>query len=84
MSDGSMQGLSTYSSVKSSKKKSGISETVRKAATVATATAKHVYAAGTSQTSDKMHPLKCCLMSISLPWESIARDLLFKVRINIL
>ncbi|KAK1395960.1 Cw7 protein [Heracleum sosnowskyi] len=73
--DGSMQGLNTYSSVKLSKKKSRISETVRKAATVASATAKHVYAAGASHSSDKMHPLKCCLMSISLPWECIAYDL---------
>lgn len=82
-SDGSMQGIPSYSSAKSSKKKSRIRETVRKAAIVASATAKHVYAAGESQSSDKTHPLKCCLMSISLPWECIAYDLLFKVRISI-
>lgn len=46
--DGSMQGLNSHSSVKSSKKKSRISEKVRKAATVASATAKHVYAGGAS------------------------------------
>ncbi|KAL8145344.1 hypothetical protein AgCh_003511 [Apium graveolens] len=74
--DGSMQGLNTSSLVKSSKKKSRIRETVRKAATVASATAK--LAAGASHSSDEMHPLKCCLMSISLPWECIAYDLLFK------
>ncbi|KAB1670272.1 hypothetical protein ES319_1Z183900v1 [Gossypium barbadense] len=30
------------------------------------------------QTSEEMIPLKCCLMSITLPWEHIAHDLLFK------
>ncbi|XP_017252371.1 uncharacterized protein LOC108222911 [Daucus carota subsp. sativus] len=80
--DGSMQGIPSYSSAKSSKKKSRIRETVRKAAIVASATAKHVYAAGESQSSDKTHPLKCCLMSISLPWECIAYDLLFKGNIQ--
>ncbi|KAK8354532.1 hypothetical protein V6Z12_A05G227100 [Gossypium hirsutum] len=42
--------------------------------------AKHVYAAAaaTSTSDEEMIPLKCCLMSITLPWEHIAHDLLFK------
>ncbi|XP_076948336.1 uncharacterized protein LOC143620546 [Bidens hawaiensis] len=54
---------------------------VRKAATVAQVAAKNAYAvASSSRNSDgEMVPLKCCLMSVSLPWENIAYDL-FKVR----
>lgn len=59
----------------------GIGSIVRKAAAVATVVAKHAYAAASS--GDEMLPLKCCLMSISLPWEHIANDLLFKVRFQI-
>ncbi|KAJ0453072.1 hypothetical protein HanRHA438_Chr15g0731141 [Helianthus annuus] len=55
---------------------------VRKAASVAQVAAKNAYAAASStRNSDGgmvMVPLKCCLMSISLPWEHIAYDLLFK------
>lgn len=82
MSDQSMQGSSPRSPGQSSKKVSGFGEIVRRAANVASVAAKHAYAAaGASQNSDnEMLPLKCCLMSISLPWECIARDLLFKVR----
>ncbi|XP_009102913.1 uncharacterized protein KIAA0930 homolog isoform X2 [Brassica rapa] len=41
--------------------------------------AKHAIAAATaSYDEDEMFPLKCCLMSISLPWDTIAHDLLFK------
>lgn len=55
---------------------------VRRAASVASVAAKHAYAAAaaTRGPDDEMLPLKCCLMSISLPWEHIAHDLLFKVR----
>ncbi|XP_062099468.1 uncharacterized protein LOC133805326 isoform X2 [Humulus lupulus] len=66
-----------------SKRGFGIGSIVRKAAAVATVAAKHAYAAAAaSNTSldEEMVPLKCCLMSISLPWEHIANDLLFKVR----
>ncbi|XP_072990388.1 uncharacterized protein [Typha latifolia] len=52
---------------------------VQKAASAASELAKHAYAAAsTNRKSDELLPLKCCLMSISLPWEHIAHDLLFK------
>ncbi|KAK9069493.1 hypothetical protein SSX86_011397 [Deinandra increscens subsp. villosa] len=47
---------------------------VRKAASAA----KSAYAVASSTRNDGMVPLKCCLMSVSLPWEHIAYDLLFK------
>ncbi|KAL9225655.1 hypothetical protein vseg_001552 [Gypsophila vaccaria] len=50
---------------------------VRQAASVASFAAK-AYAAASKNVDDEMLPLKCCLMSISLPWELIAHDLLFK------
>lgn len=54
---------------------------VRKAASVAQVAAKNAYAVASStrNSDDGMVPLKCCLMSVSLPWEHIAYDLLFKV-----
>ncbi|KAG6703465.1 hypothetical protein I3842_07G086100 [Carya illinoinensis] len=65
-----------------SRREFGIGSIVRKAASVASVAAKHAYAAAgaTTPTSfdEEMVPLKCCLMSISLPWEHIAHDLLFK------
>ncbi|KAL5558698.1 hypothetical protein UlMin_034909 [Ulmus minor] len=64
-----------------SKRGFGIGTIVRKAAAAATVAAKHAYAAASASSSfdaDEMVPLKCCLMSISLPWENIAHDLLFK------
>lgn len=53
---------------------------VRRAASVASVAAKHALAAAaaTRGPDDEMLPLKCCLMSVSLPWEHIAHDLLFK------
>lgn len=61
---------------------------VRKAASVAQVAAKNAYAAAaaTRNNSDggmDMVPLKCCLMSISLPWEHIAHDLLFKLKADV-
>ncbi|KAK9756499.1 hypothetical protein RND81_01G102100 [Saponaria officinalis] len=50
---------------------------VKQAASVASFAAK-AYAAASKNVDDEMLPLKCCLMSISLPWELIAHDLLFK------
>ncbi|KAF7830521.1 KIAA0930-like isoform B [Senna tora] len=64
-----------------SKKGFGIGLIVRRAASVASVAAKHAYAAASASSSnfdDEMIPLKCSLMSISLPWEHIAYDLLFK------
>ncbi|KAL6574193.1 hypothetical protein OROHE_001097 [Orobanche hederae] len=65
-----------------SKRGLGIGSIVRTAASVASAAAKHAYAAAatssTRPSEEEMLPLRCCLMSISLPWENIARDLLFK------
>ncbi|KAG9153070.1 hypothetical protein Leryth_012338 [Lithospermum erythrorhizon] len=53
---------------------------VKRAASVASVAAKHAYAAASSSrnSDEEMLPLKCCLMSVSLPWEYIAHDLLFK------
>lgn len=80
MSDQSMQVLSPHSPGQSSNKAFGFGEIVRRAATVASVAAKNAYAAAGRSSDDEMLPLKCCLMSISLPWEHIAYDLLFKVR----
>lgn len=64
----------------SSKKSVDLGSIFRKAASVASVAAKHAIAAATaSYDEDEMFPLKCCLMSISLPWDTIAHDLLFKV-----
>ncbi|KAK9097131.1 hypothetical protein Sjap_022628 [Stephania japonica] len=57
----------------------GLGTIVRKAASVASVAAKHAYAAAaTKRFDEELLPLNCCLMSISLPWEHIAHDLLFK------
>ncbi|KAK4559892.1 hypothetical protein RGQ29_008896 [Quercus rubra] len=64
-----------------SKRGFGIGSIFRKAASVASVAAKHAYAAAAASSTssdDEMVPLKCCLMSISLPWEHIAYDMLFK------
>lgn len=60
--------------------KMGIGTIVRKAAIAASTAAKHAYDAvgAAKKTDSEMLPLRCCLMSISLPWENIAHDLLFK------
>ncbi|RZC54730.1 hypothetical protein C5167_013593 [Papaver somniferum] len=59
----------------------GVGTIVRKAASAASVAAKHAYAtaSSTGKANGVALPLKCCLMSISLPWEDIAHDLLFKV-----
>lgn len=56
-----------------SKKEIGLSVIVRRAA-------KHAYDAASFSSSNfnEMIPLKCSLMSISLSWEYIVYDLLFK------
>ncbi|BBN18007.1 hypothetical protein MPTK1_7g18780 [Marchantia polymorpha subsp. ruderalis] len=55
---------------------------MRKAAVVASAVAKNVAAAasdnGGGWAEGELIPLRCCLMSLSLPWDTLARDLLFK------
>ncbi|MED6130704.1 hypothetical protein PIB30_003283 [Stylosanthes scabra] len=58
----------------------GLGVIFRRAASVASVAAKQAYAAASSSGSEfnEMIPLKCSLMSISLPWEYIAYDLLFK------
>ncbi|KAK7351243.1 hypothetical protein VNO77_10541 [Canavalia gladiata] len=65
-----------------SKKGFGLGVIVRRAASVASVAARHAYAAASASASspnfDEVIPLKCSLMSISLPWEYIAYDLLFK------
>ncbi|KAI3931933.1 hypothetical protein MKW98_012343 [Papaver atlanticum] len=59
----------------------GVGTIVRKAASAASVAAKHAYAtaSSTGKANGVTLPLKCCLMSISLPWEDIAHDLLFKI-----
>ena len=56
---------------------------VHRAASAASKLAKHAYesAAANKQMDDGLVPLKCCLMSVSLPWDYIAHDLLHKVRL---
>ncbi|KAJ9166364.1 hypothetical protein P3X46_021134 [Hevea brasiliensis] len=79
VADQSQQDFGPFSPV-TSKRGFGIGSIVQKAASVASVAAKHAYAAAAASTSshDEMLPLKCCLMSVSLPWEHIAYDLLFK------
>jgi hypothetical protein len=81
LSDQSQQDVGPFSPV-TSKKGFGIGSVFLKAASVASVAAKHAFAAASSSVSsdDEMLPLKCCLMSISLPWEYIVYDLLFKVK----
>ncbi|XP_029125132.1 uncharacterized protein LOC109788673 isoform X3 [Cajanus cajan] len=63
-----------------SKKAFGLGVIVRRAASAASVAARQAYAAASSSSPnfDELIPLKCSLMSISLPWEYIAYDLLFK------
>lgn len=80
VSDQSKQEFSHQSVDNDSRKGLSFSAVVRRAASVASEAAKHAYAAASATRDEGMIPLKCCLMSISLPWEHIAHDLLFKVR----
>ncbi|TKY74954.1 KIAA0930-like protein [Spatholobus suberectus] len=58
----------------------GLGVIFRRAASAASVAARHAYAAASASSPDfdELIPLKCSLMSISLPWEYIAYDLLFK------
>ncbi|KAG1341779.1 hypothetical protein COCNU_05G000080 [Cocos nucifera] len=56
----------------------GLGTIVHRAASAASELAKHAYAVTNRNSDLELLPLKCCLMSISLPWELIAHDLLFK------
>ena len=78
------QHLSGPVSPVASKKGMGFATIVRKAASAASVAAKQAYAVASRNVDDEMLPLKCCLMSISLPWEHIAYDLLFKVKLALL
>lgn len=75
LSDQSQHDVATDSA---SRTGSRIGLIFKKAAMVA----KHAYEATSASTSyeNEMVPLKCGLMSVSLPWDHIAHDLLFKVR----
>jgi hypothetical protein len=55
---------------------------VHRAASAASKLAKHAYEAASTNKrfDDELLPLKCCLMSVSLPWDYIAHDLLHKVK----
>ncbi|CAL9764144.1 unnamed protein product [Musa acuminata subsp. burmannicoides] len=83
IADQSHQNAALSSAVHLSRKGSGIDlgTIVHRAASAASVLAKHAYAATSPnrQSDGELLPLKCCLMSISLPWEYIAHDLLFKV-----
>ncbi|PIN11609.1 hypothetical protein CDL12_15794 [Handroanthus impetiginosus] len=78
--DQSKTEVGPHSPIQISKRGLGLGTIVRTAASVAQTAAKHAYAAASSNrhSDEEMLPLKCCLMSISLPWENIAYDLLFK------
>ncbi|XP_031376399.1 uncharacterized protein KIAA0930 homolog isoform X2 [Punica granatum] len=78
--DQSHEDAGPFSPVSVSRRGFGIGSIFQKAATVASVAAKHAYAAASAATNheEEMIPLKCCLMSVSLPWEHIAYDLLFK------
>jgi hypothetical protein len=56
----------------------GLGTIMRKAATVAK---QAIAAAAAVQRDDASGPLplRCCLMSLSLPWDTLAHDLLYKV-----
>ncbi|KAH9616166.1 hypothetical protein KSS87_011044 [Heliosperma pusillum] len=54
--------------------------TIAKRASSFASVARQAYAAASKNVDDEMLPLNCCLMSISLPWEHIAYDLLLKFR----
>eukprot|EP01018_Ginkgo_biloba_P039993 Gb_20533 [translate_table: standard] len=60
--------------------KMGIGTIVRKAAIAASVAAKQAYvvASAARKPDTEMLPLRCCLMSLSLPWDTLAYDLLFK------
>ncbi|XP_047937691.1 uncharacterized protein LOC125185233 [Salvia hispanica] len=75
--DQSKVDIDPQSPIQISKRGLRLGTIVRKAASVASATAKQAYAAASSLDGE-MLPLKCCLISISLPWENIVHDLLFK------
>jgi len=53
---------------------------VHRAASAASKLVKHAYESSSAnrQMDDELVPLKCCLMSVSLPWDYIAHDLLHK------
>ncbi|KAM0878265.1 hypothetical protein ACQ4PT_034991 [Festuca glaucescens] len=53
---------------------------VHRAASAASKLAKHAFEAASAnkRLDDELLPLKCCLMSVSLPWDYIAHDLLHK------
>ncbi|CAN6311697.1 unnamed protein product [Urochloa humidicola] len=53
---------------------------VHRAASAASKLAKHAYesASANKRMDEELVPLKCCLMSVSLPWDYIAHDLLHK------
>ncbi|RZC15043.1 uncharacterized protein LOC114408786 isoform X2 [Glycine soja] len=79
VADQSQQDSGPFSPV-ISKKGFGLGVIVHKAASAASVAARHAYAAASASSPnfDELIPLKCSLMSISLPWEFIAYDLLFK------
>ena len=51
---------------------------MRKAAFAASLAATYVASTGTKSNAETL-PLRCCLMSLSLPWDVLSHDLLYKV-----
>ncbi|KAK8958991.1 hypothetical protein KSP40_PGU003255 [Platanthera guangdongensis] len=80
ITDQSQQAAAPHPPLQISKRILGLG-TIFKAASSSAASvlAKHTAAtAPAAKPGKEILPLKCCLMSISLPWDLIARDLLFK------
>ncbi|KAL1546872.1 hypothetical protein AAHA92_23413 [Salvia divinorum] len=75
--DQSKADIGPQSLIQISKRGLGLGTIVRKAASVASMAAKQAYAAASALDGETL-PLKCCLISVSLPWENIVHDLLFK------
>lgn len=77
--DESAQHVSQSSSLWNSRSAAKIGTIMRKAAVAASLAAKQAYVGSTGVSSDmEPLPLRCCLMSLSLPWDVLAHDLLFK------
>lgn len=77
--DESAQPVSHASSPWNSKPATKFGTIMRKAAVAASLVAKQAYVASTGVRNDmEALPLRCCLMSLSLPWDVLANDLLFK------
>eukprot|EP00250_Pteridium_aquilinum_P014828 c22224_g1_i4 orf=274-1638(+) len=77
--DESTQSVAQTSSPWNSKSTTKFGTIMRRAAAAASLAAKQAYVVSTgARTETGALPLRCCLMSLSLPWDVLAHDLLFK------